>query len=54
MGNCLGCLQATQYLQHLSASTTATHHHVSYQHSGNTKKIEKENFFDIPLDSDDD
>lgn len=54
MGNCLGCLQATQYLKHFTASTTVNTHDVSYQRRGISKSHEKEQFFDIPLDSDDD
>ncbi len=54
MGKCLGCLQATQYLKHFTASTTANQHDVSYQYSGKSEKNEKEHFFDVPLDSDDD
>jgi hypothetical protein len=56
MGNCIGCIQATRYLKHFTASTTTVaggKHNLPYQsHDGG--KVESEHLFDIPLDSDDD
>lgn len=54
MGNCMGCLTATQNVRSMYSPNASTATSFGSKTSYNSNSSESKTFFDIPLDSEDD